>query len=182
MGAVANEFSRDLDSKLCYQIPLASLYAIPFCLSVMTFFVPESPRWLLNQGRSEEARQSLLILRGSSFKDHPELFEEEFLEMKQGIEHEHELATASSFRDMFKGTDRRRTFLCWAVVLSHSSSGISLIVAYGVCAIPHVYEFRILTGADILLPDGWCQSTFLGYRYEVLHGSCGCRNRHLPVI
>ncbi|KEF60892.1 uncharacterized protein A1O9_02456 [Exophiala aquamarina CBS 119918] len=131
MGAVANQFSKSYDSKLCYQIPLASLFAIPTALSILMFFIPESPRWLLVHGRSEEAHRALTILRGSSFRENPALLEEEFLEMKSGIERERELATASSFLDMFKGSDRRRTFLCWAVVLSHSSSGISLIVAYG---------------------------------------------------
>lgn len=132
MGAIANQFSKSYENKLCYQIPLASLFAIPTGLSILMFFVPESPRWLLVHGRSDEAYRALKTLRGSSFKANPELLEEEFLEMKSGIEREQELATASSFLDMFKGTDRRRTFLCWAVVLSHSSSGISLIVAYGV--------------------------------------------------
>lgn len=132
MGAVANQFSKSYDNKLCYQIPLASIFAIPTGLSILMFFIPESPRWLLVHGRSEEAHRSLAILRGSSFKANPALLEEEFLEMKSGIEREKELATASSFLDMFKGSDLRRTLLCWAVVLSHSSSGISLIVAYGV--------------------------------------------------
>lgn len=132
MGAIANQYSKAYENKLCYQIPLASLFAIPCGLSILMFFVPESPRWLLVHGRSEEARRALATLRGTSFGAHPELLEEEFLEMKSGIEREKELATASSFMDMFRGSDRRRTFLCWAVVLSHSSSGISLIVAYGV--------------------------------------------------
>ena len=132
MGAIANQFSKSYDSKLCYQIPLASLFAIPAGLSILMFFIPESPRWLLVHGRSEDAHRALAILRGNSFRENPALLEEEFIEMKSGIEREKELATASSFLDMFKGSDLRRTLLCWAVVLSHSSSGISLIVAYGV--------------------------------------------------
>jgi len=47
LGAVANNFSKSLTSKLSYQIPLASLFAIPVFLSTVVFFVPESPRWLL---------------------------------------------------------------------------------------------------------------------------------------
>lgn len=132
MGAVANQFSKDYDNKLCYQIPLASLFAIPLSLSILMFFVPESPRFLIMKGKNDEARRALTILRGESFVNHPELLEEEYVEMQQGIEREKELSSASPVLDMFKGTDLRRTLLCWAVVLSHSSSGISLIVAYGV--------------------------------------------------
>lgn len=134
MGAIANQFSKEYDNKLCYQIPLASLFAIPAGLSILMFFIPESPRFLLMHGKAEQARKSLETLRGNSFNEHPELLEEEFVEMQQGIEREKELSSASPVLDMLKGTDRRRTFLCWAVVLSHSSSGISLIVAYGVCS------------------------------------------------
>ena len=139
-GAIANQFSKDYDNKLCYQIPLASLFAIPLCLSILMLFIPESPRFLLVHGKDEEARRALVILRGESFVNHPELLAEEFLEMQQGIEREKELASASPTLDMFKGTDLRRTLLCWAVVLSHSSSGISLIVAYGVGAISLTYR------------------------------------------
>ena len=132
MGAIANQFSKEYDSKLCYQIPLASLFAIPTGLSILMFFIPESPRFLLMHGKTEQARKALATLRGQSFREHPELLEEEFVEMQQGIERERELSSSSPVLDILKGTDRRRTLLCWGVVLSHSSSGISLIVAYGV--------------------------------------------------
>lgn len=135
LGAIANNYSKNLTSKLAYQIPLACFFIIPTFLSLVVFFIPESPRWLLVKNRSEEARAALERLRGKSFSSQPELLEEEFQEMKRGIEEEKELASSSSIKDMFRGTDLRRTILCFAVILSHSSSGIWLVIGYGVSAI-----------------------------------------------
>lgn len=44
MGAVADNYSKEYLNKLCYQIPLASLFAVPLFLSIFLFFIPESPR------------------------------------------------------------------------------------------------------------------------------------------
>jgi MFS family permease len=132
LGSVANNFSNPLGNKLSYQIPLASLFAIPVFLSIIVAFIPESPRWLLVHGQTEKARAALKRLRGDSFKNDAELLEEEFQEMVRGIGHEKELATGSSVLDMFRGSDLRRTLLCYAVIASHASSGLWMIIGYGV--------------------------------------------------
>ena len=74
-GAIADNFSKDRLDKTCYQIPLGVLYLVPFFLSVMIFFIPESPRWLLIHDRKDEARLSLVKVRGHSLE--PKYLEEE---------------------------------------------------------------------------------------------------------
>lgn len=52
--------------------------------------------------------------------------------MKWGIDEEKGLALGSSVRDMFRRSDLLHTTLCFSVILSHSSSGVWLVIGYGV--------------------------------------------------
>lgn len=44
MGTIADNYSKEHLNKLCYQIPLATLFAVPLFLSIFIVFIPESPR------------------------------------------------------------------------------------------------------------------------------------------
>ena len=47
---------------------IAWCQVVPSCLlGVSVFFVPDSPYWLVEKGRYQEAKQSLVILRGSNY-------------------------------------------------------------------------------------------------------------------
>ncbi|KAJ9613280.1 hypothetical protein H2200_003222 [Cladophialophora chaetospira] len=129
LGAVADNYSKQHLNKLCYQIPLASMFAVPFLLTIFMFFVPESPRWLLLHNKPEQAKRALERLRGNSLA--PEFLNEEYAEMVRGIEEEKELASAATYFDMFKGTDLRRTIICLGTIMSHSGAGLWLIIGYG---------------------------------------------------
>lgn len=99
-AAITNATQSRLD-KFSYQLPLGILLIVPFFLALGLLFVPESPRYLLTMGRTEEARKSLGTLRGSSVEA-AEL-EVEFTEMINGIEEEKRLASTTGPLDMFKG-------------------------------------------------------------------------------
>jgi len=138
-AAVNNATSKRLD-KASYQIPLGINLIVPVVLAVGLFFVPESPRWLVNKGREEEARTSFTALRGQSMEK--EDLELEWIEMVKGIEEEKKLARTTGPLDMFRGSDLRRTLLCYCVIANQTASGSWFLISY-------TTYFMIVSGVDI---------------------------------
>ncbi len=101
VGAAVTNVTSKILAKASYQIPLGIQFIVPAVLAVGLFFVPESPRYLVNKGKLEEGRRSLEILRGDSLQE--EQFELEWMEMVKGIEEEKKLAGSVGPLDMFRG-------------------------------------------------------------------------------
>jgi hypothetical protein len=136
-AAVTNVTSKSLD-KSSYQIPLGIQFIVPAVLAAGLFFVPESPRYLVNKGKLDEGRKALEVLRSDALNE--EQFELEWVEMVKGIEEERKLAGSVGPLDMFRGrflravhvdgqwlisktgSNLRRTLLCFGVIASKSRS------------------------------------------------------------
>ena len=110
-GAIVDNYTKVRMDKLSYRIPIASLYIVPLVLSIGLLFVPESPRWLLHRNREQAARRSLEKLRGDSVP--VEHIEFEWAEMIRGVAEEKRIAKSAGWIDMFRGSDLRRTLLCY---------------------------------------------------------------------
>lgn len=147
IGAVVNNYTVEYLDKRSYQIPVGCLYIVPAFLTIVLFWVPESPRWLLHRGRDSQARRSLERLRVGILR--PEI-EREWAEMQRGVEEEKKTAKSVGFVDMFRGTDLRRTLLCYAILASQTASGIWFLIAYvtyffQVAGVTKAFEFSIMT-------------------------------------
>ncbi|EKG10332.1 General substrate transporter [Macrophomina phaseolina MS6] len=138
-AAITNATKSRLD-KASYQIPIGTLFIVPVFLAIGLIFVPESPRYLLNKGKTEEARKSLETLRGNS--QAPEFIELEWAEMVKGIEEEKRLATTVGVLDMFKNTDLRRTLLCYGMIACQTASGVWFLISYAT-------YFMIVSGLSV---------------------------------
>jgi hypothetical protein len=100
-------------------------------------FVKESPRWLVLQGRSEDARQALTWFRGSQVDK--TALEEELVEIDRGIAEEKQLARGVSFLDLFRaGNLCRSTIICWGAIASHAATGVFVLISFNTYVRPHI--------------------------------------------
>ncbi|KAJ2995963.1 hypothetical protein NUW58_g1127 [Xylaria curta] len=146
-GAAVDYGTHNIEDRRSYQIPLAIFFAAPTIQSVALFFIPDSPRWLVLQGREAEAETALRRLRNSSI-DETELLAE-FNEIKQSTREQVELNKKAVFLEMWRGTNLRRTLLSIAAVCFHSANGASWVIVYTtyylqIAGVPDPFAYSIL--------------------------------------
>jgi len=95
-----------MSGQWAYRIPFALQWILPLPLAIGIFLAPESPWWLYRKGRVADAEKSLRRLQSN-------VSEEELANnmavMDYTIKIENEMNTTSSYWDLFKGVNLRRT-------------------------------------------------------------------------
>jgi MFS family permease len=101
-----------------WRLPLAIQCLPALCLAVGISFLPESPRWLLDQDRPEEALKAFEAVRAESddsmLKDRTAILEE-FNTLRGLIQHER--MTKHHFVDLFTSPGMRKRCLLGFVVM-----------------------------------------------------------------
>ncbi|KAF5354221.1 hypothetical protein D9756_006878 [Leucocoprinus leucothites] len=129
-----------IDGVASFRIPWGLQMIPAIILSLGMLFFPESPRWLFDKGREEEALQVLADLHGKGNKS-DELVVLEFEEIKQQVTFER-TEGAKSYLDLFKTGNPRRVFLGCALQMWSQLSGMNVMMYY----IVYVFQGAGLTG------------------------------------
>ncbi|KAI4605399.1 hypothetical protein J4E83_010597 [Alternaria metachromatica] len=96
-----------------YRIPFALQWIFPVPILFAVYFAPESPWWLIRQDRFVDAMKTMRRLRTQPASMSDDEFDKTLngaMEaMIQTNEREQQMQSGTSYKDCFKGVDRRRT-------------------------------------------------------------------------
>lgn len=90
-----------------YRIPFALQWILPIPLVIGIYLAPESPWWLVRKRRVEEAGKVLHQLRSKDSSE--DEIADTLAMMEQTVKIENEMKATSSYLDLFKGVNLRRT-------------------------------------------------------------------------
>ncbi|GIZ47883.1 hypothetical protein CKM354_001096200 [Cercospora kikuchii] len=128
LAAIVNYATKNRDDSGSYRIPIAVQFAWSIIVCVGMFILPETPRFLIKQDKSEAAAASLAKIRRLP-ADHPAVIEE-LSEIQAN--HNYELSLGkSSYLDIVKGTIGKRLATGCALQALQQLTGVNFIFYYG---------------------------------------------------
>ncbi|GAA5979452.1 hypothetical protein JCM5350_003911 [Sporobolomyces pararoseus] len=140
-------FSSYISSDLSWRFPLLIQSIIGTILAIGSFFIPESPRWLLDMDLDDEGMGVLADLHGDGDPE-DERAREEFREIKESVFSEREMGDRS-YKSMWKRY-RGRVLLAVSAQAFAQLNGINVISYYA----PLVFESAGWIGRDAIFMTG----------------------------
>jgi MFS transporter, SP family, sugar:H+ symporter len=99
IASIITNFTSKIPNDDSWRIPVGCILIFPCLVLILSFLVPESPRWLLRKGRFQEAVDNIYYLR-SSKPDYPA--EEEANLIMDAINN---ATSQGKWSELFKGTN-----------------------------------------------------------------------------
>ncbi|KAJ7585660.1 maltose permease [Mycena floridula] len=157
-----------INSDWGWRLPFVIQWVWPIPLMIGAYFAPESPWWLVRQGRHADAEATVLRLTNPDFFT-PEQAKMSVANMIHTTAMERQIQEGTSYIQCFKGIDRRRTEIAMMVFAMQLLSGQNLIgqgVQFFVQAgISQVQSFDINLALNSMFIIGTVVSWFLLSRF-----------------
>ncbi len=109
-----------VQSEWSYRIPFAVQWIWPVPLFCFLLFAPESPWWLVRNGKLEEAERSVRRLSSKTIHE----AKEAVAMMIHTTNYEKEIQSGTTYLDCFKGINLRRTEIACVVFVGQVTCGI----------------------------------------------------------
>ncbi|CAF3468899.1 unnamed protein product [Fusarium graminearum] len=154
-----------LDTTWSWRIPSLLQGALPALQLIGVYFLPESPRWLVANGRREEARKILATYHAGGDADSP-LVKFEMAEIEGAVTHEADAMSQNSWLELLRTpANRKRTLIAVIVGWFAQWNGVNLISYYLVLVlntigITKARDQTLING--LLQISNWLAAIFVG--------------------
>ncbi|KAF4439877.1 monosaccharide transporter [Fusarium acutatum] len=136
IGTIIDWATAKRPDRSAYLIPLGMIYVVPTIIFIGLPFIPESPRWLVLQGRYEDGLKSLKWLRPEGADTEAEL-----ADIRQAIDNERALSKGVAYKAYFFAMAKVQDPFAMSNVLS--MAGMLAIIA-NVCIVVRYGRRRVL--------------------------------------
>lgn len=118
----------DIPNNWSWQTPIIAQVPLTLIIGTTVMFFPESPRWYLQKKKEEEARNGL----GRFYHKDPHSAEIDVLiqEIHAYLDFEQEIATTTSWTEIFHQKNRRRTWISVWIMVATNLTGLQFVVPY----------------------------------------------------
>lgn len=155
-----------------WRFPLAVQALFPLVVLAGSHFVPESPRWLLQQGHREQALSTVMGLHRDVVKAR-----QEFYIIEKQFELDSSIPTRT-FEILRTAPNRRRALVAFALMWGDQFLGIFVMTNYGVL----IYSSLGFEGAiPLLLYACWASFTLVGNTWTAIYVDRYGRRRFLLI-
>ncbi|KIX10583.1 uncharacterized protein Z518_01667 [Rhinocladiella mackenziei CBS 650.93] len=158
-GLIVNSVCRgtsSLEDNRAWRIPIGLFYIVPSIILSLIWFIPESPRWLALQGRNDEAKKSLRILREGAFSE--DEIENQFAELQYALEMEQE---KGAFIEIFQSFNLKRTLIVFVVNFFQQATGQAFASQYSTIYVKSLgtidpFNFSLILAAVNIVANTSC--------------------------
>ncbi|KAL8279447.1 hypothetical protein RQP46_008259 [Phenoliferia psychrophenolica] len=162
---------------ICASIGVASIglqLLAPAVILAFGHMLPESPRWLVEKGRHDEARAALSYLRRGKANFDVEV---DLAILEEACARERALESSTSWMQCFRGKDGYRTFIVSGVQCLQQGQGIGFMSSYLVIfffqlGLTNVWQIIIILYVIVvvLTLGGFFVQDFFGRRFLLMSG------------